>query len=77
MGIWTCTACGKKGQWGNGWARYSSIALDEACLRDVPVACSDTCWSIIIQKIRSNEWQLPVLLPEPGGFRVIKEKRGY
>lgn len=77
MAVYTCTVCGKRAPWGDSWSRYSSVALDETCPRAVPAMCSDECRTVAERKIAAGEWQLPVLAKGPGGFSVVREKRGY
>jgi hypothetical protein len=75
--IYTCTVCGKKEPWGEGWGRWSSIAHDETCPFDVPFYCSPECSLVVTQKIRAKEWKLPYLMAEPGGFAVVVKRSGY
>jgi len=75
--LYTCLVCGKKEYWNDDWRRYSSIAHDEACPHDVPVACSEKCMVEVMIKIKSGAWKLPMLAVDAGGFRVSHKQTGY
>lgn len=74
---WICDVCIKEDYWGDNWTRYSSIAHDETCPYDVPCFCSDSCRKIGEQKLKSGEWQLPILIADAGGFTVTHPRKGY
>ncbi len=73
-----CDICKKIDFWGDGWSRYSSIALDDECPNDVPAACSDKCFDEVVRKIKCREFVLPVLGQFNGGYyNITKPRKGY
>lgn len=72
-----CDVCGKVDFWQPGCSTYSSIQLEEVCPWDLPTACSEECCKVMIAKIKSGEWELPVVGGSSYLPRVVKQRVGY
>lgn len=75
--VWHCDICGQEDIWQDSWSYYGSYAHEEACPYDLPNACSDECRVRLEKKIEDGIFVLPKLKRDPGGFTVVKERKGY
>ena len=71
-----CDVCGKIDFWTEDWSWYGAIAHQDTCPELIPHLCSDECLKIAEVKIRTHEWELPVIR---NGYqtRVSKTSKGY
>jgi len=75
--LYKCDGCGKIGPWEDGWMWYGSVLHEETCPQDVPVACSEKCYGIVMEKIAFKEFVLPKLKNRGYYSDKISERIGY
>ncbi|MCK5132717.1 MAG: hypothetical protein KAR40_11265 [Candidatus Sabulitectum sp.] len=73
-----CDVCGKIDFFTSDWSRYSSIMHDETCPDEMPEACSEACKAILMAKLDSGEWKIPLLSRiHAYGCDVKTPRKGY
>lgn len=53
---WRCDVCQTSAPWSRGWARYSSIRIEEECGHGV-TTCSDGCRASEVAKFLVSEFE--------------------
>ena len=72
-----CDVCGKVGFWNEDWSWYGSLADEETCPDLIPHLCSDECRKVADKKIKTHEWELPVVRNKGYQSYVCKQSKGY
>ena len=72
-----CDVCGKVGFWGDNWTWYGSLTDEDTCPHLVPHMCSDKCRAVAERKIKTHEWELPVVSRRGHSTRISRQSKGY
>lgn len=78
MRLFKCSVCGAVRIYDQSvHSRISSLALDETDTSLAIWACSSECEKEAEKKLKSGEWEMPVLLSRQYYFLIKREQKGY